>query len=65
MILRLLVLLVLLALVVARVRRWLGPRIPPRPSGPPVEAGRKCADCGAWVVGAHPAPCARPDCPFR
>jgi hypothetical protein len=63
MILRILIVLALLALACVKLRQWLGPRIPPRPSGPPVEAGRKCPDCGAWVVGAKP--CARPDCQFR
>jgi hypothetical protein len=30
-----------------------------------VESARKCPDCGAYVVGADPSPCARPDCRFR
>lgn len=55
----LLVLLALLALA-GMIARRLGP--PARKTRrPAIEAARKCAACGAYVLAG--APCARPDCP--
>jgi hypothetical protein len=41
-------------------------RLKAEPRGRPrVESARKCPDCGAYVVGSSPGPCARADCRFR
>jgi hypothetical protein len=66
-IVRVLILLLVLALVASRIQRWLRQHLPARPPGPApaVEAARKCPDCGAYVVGSRPEPCARPDCRYR
>jgi hypothetical protein len=36
----------------------------PRDSGR-VQSAQKCPDCGAYLLGASPEPCARADCPSR
>jgi hypothetical protein len=65
MIVRIVIVALVLLLVATRVRRWLRRHLPARSPGPAVEAARKCPDCGAYVIGSRPEPCARPDCRFR
>jgi len=45
--------------------RWKRPRVPPRQPGNWVAPARKCPDCGAYVLGSRPEPCARAECPMR
>ena len=59
------VLLLIVAWVALRLYgQWRRLKAPTR-GGRRVEAARKCPDCGAYVVGASPEPCARGDCRFR
>ena len=64
MIYRLLPLFLLLWLVVSLVGRWRR-RVSRNAPKPRIEAASRCPDCGAFVVGASPSPCARGDCHFR
>jgi hypothetical protein len=48
-------------LVLGLFGRW-SRKTPPRDK---VELARKCPDCGAYVLGTTPEPCARPGCPIR
>jgi len=52
----------LLALVIlaGAVSRWRRSDAPP---GKAIEPARKCPECGSYVMGAGPGPCARADCP--
>jgi hypothetical protein len=52
-----LALLVLAAVILAgAVSRWRKP--PGTSSGNKIEAARKCPDCGAYLIGSGPCPCA-------
>lgn len=62
MILRLLLLLVIVLLVLNLLGRW---RLPKPRSRQAIEPAKKCPDCGAYVLGSPPEPCALPDCRFR
>jgi hypothetical protein len=64
MILRIVLFVVAAALIAHFARRWIGPRISGRRPAPQVQSARKCGTCEAYVLGAEPEPCARPDCPF-
>jgi hypothetical protein len=64
MILRILIVLVAVLLLVRLVGRWF--RIDtPRREAPRVEVASKCPDCGAYVLGSAPGPCARAECRYR
>jgi hypothetical protein len=52
-------------LVLGLFGRWKLPRGPRNKAGTAIEPARKCPDCGAYVVGSRPGPCARADCPMR
>jgi hypothetical protein len=43
--------------------KWL--RLPPKRSTRRVDAAGKCSVCRAYTIGRPPAPCSRPDCPYR
>jgi hypothetical protein len=62
---RVVLLLIAVAIVLAMIGKLRLPRLPRRPAGKAIEPARKCPDCGAYVVGSRPEPCARPDCRFR
>lgn len=65
MILRLALFVLLIAVVwtvVGRLRRLGAPR---RDGRPAIQTARKCPTCKAYTLGRDPAPCARPDCPYR
>jgi len=61
---RALLLFIAVWLAVRLARQWFALKAPPR-DRPMVQGARKCPDCGAYVVGAKPEPCGRPDCRFR
>ena len=63
--LRAVVLFLLVTVILGVIGKWRLPGLPKRRPGPAVEVARKCPDCDAYVLGAKPAPCARPDCRFR
>ena len=65
MIVRLAVILLLAIAIASVISRWRRPRVGARRPGTLVQAAWKCPDCGAYVFGSRPEPCARPDCRFR
>jgi len=52
-------------LVLGMFGRWSRGRTPRDTPKDRIEPARKCPDCGAYVLGARPEPCARADCPMR
>jgi len=62
---RIILLTIAVALILAFIGKLRFPKLPRRPEGKSIEPARKCPDCGAYVVGSLPEPCARPDCRFR
>jgi hypothetical protein len=65
MIFRGLLLVIVVMLVLAAVTRLTRPRVASKRPAPRVQSARKCETCDAYVLGAAPEPCTRPDCPFR
>ena len=65
MIIRVVLLFLIVIVVLGMIGKWRLPRLPRRKPGTAVEAARKCSVCGAYAIGAKPAPCARETCPHR
>ena len=65
MIVRLAVILLVAVAIASLIGRWRRPRVGARRPGAAVQAAWKCPDCGAYVFGSQPEPCARPECRFR
>ncbi len=65
MIVRVVLIFLIVMIVLGMIGKWRLPSLPKRRKGTAIEAARKCSVCGAYAIGAHPAPCARETCPHR